>query len=162
MKIQHVISVVALSISSLTLIGCGGGSDNSNQTAPPNIIPPVVDIPDETLDHQGEMKILEAYIVQKSGFQVQSTGIVHTLLPDDTQGTPHQKFILSLPSGHTLLIAHNIELAPRVPNLREGDKVQFYGEYEWNHQGGVIHWTHKDPKQKHPDGWLKVNNVKYE
>ncbi|EEZ38985.1 hypothetical protein VDA_000130 [Photobacterium damselae subsp. damselae CIP 102761] len=40
--------------------------------------------------------------------------------------------------------------------------MQFYGEYEWNHQGGVIHWTHKDPKQKHPDGWLKVNNVKYE
>ncbi|MGR5187307.1 DUF3465 domain-containing protein [Photobacterium damselae] len=114
------------------------------------------------MDHQGEMKILQAFITQESNFQVQSSGIVHTVLPDDTQDTPHQKFLLSLPSGHTVLVAHNIELAPRVPNLLAGDTVQFYGEYEWNNKGGVIHWTHHDPKKKHIDGWLKVDGKKYE
>ena len=45
---------------------------------------------------------------------VEATGVVEKVLPDDTEGSPHQKFIVRLPTGHTVLIAHNIELAPRV------------------------------------------------
>jgi hypothetical protein len=39
-----------------------------------------------------------------------------------------------LPSGRTVLIAHNIDLAGRVDALHVGDSVQFYGE---KHNGRV-------------------------
>src|SRR5436190_23795432 len=55
------------------------------------------------------------------------------------------------------LVAHNIDLAERVELLRKGNLVEFSGEFEWNPQGGVIHWTHRDPQGRHADGWIKHN-----
>ncbi|WP_162808481.1 DUF3465 domain-containing protein, partial [Vibrio cholerae] len=99
----------------------------------------------------------QAYLSQQSDLQVQGFGQVSKVLPDDNDGSRHQKFILKLNSGQTLLVAHNIDLAPRIPNLKVGDSVEFYGEYEWNKKGGVLHWTHKDPQNRHAHGWLKHN-----
>jgi hypothetical protein len=73
--------------------------------------------------------------------QVRGAGVVERTLSDDNDGSRHQRFILRLASGQTLLVAHNIDLAPRVANLRTGDTVEFSGEYEWNEKGGVVHWT---------------------
>jgi hypothetical protein len=53
-----------------------------------------------------------------------------------------------------LLVAHNVDLAPRVRDLRGGDTVAFSGEYEWSEQGGTIHWTHRDPDRNHVAGWI--------
>ena len=83
------------------------------------------------------------------------------ILADDNKGSRHQKFLLKLPSKLTLLVAHNIDLSKKIENLKEGDEVEFYGEYEWNNKGGVLHWTHHDPRKKHEDGWLKHKNVVY-
>ncbi|EGQ8024601.1 DUF3465 domain-containing protein [Vibrio vulnificus] len=104
----------------------------------------------------------QAYQSQQSDLQVQGFGQVVKVLPDDNDGSRHQKFILKLNSGQTLLVAHNIDLAPRIPNLKVGDSVEFYGEYEWNKKGGVLHWTHKDPQNRHAHGWLKHNGQVYE
>jgi hypothetical protein len=93
---------------------------------------------------------------------VSFSGSVSRVLSDDNDGSRHQRFILSLSSGQTLLVAHNIDLAPRIAGLREGDRVRFYGEYEWNDQGGVIHWTHADPAGRHLAGWLEHEGRKYQ
>ncbi|EPE2280241.1 DUF3465 domain-containing protein [Vibrio cholerae] len=112
--------------------------------------------------HANDAVLQQAYKSQQSDIQVQGFGQVVKVLPDDNDGSKHQKFILKLNSGQTLLVAHNIDLAPRIPNLKVGGSVEFYGEYEWNKKGGVLHWTHKDPQNRHAHGWLKHNGQVYE
>ena len=104
----------------------------------------------------------QAFENRQSDLQVSGEGKVVKLLPDDTDGSRHQRFILRLASGQTLLVAHNIDLAPAIRSLRVGDTVEFFGEYEWNPQGGVIHWTHHDPANVHVSGWLKHQGKIYQ
>jgi hypothetical protein len=70
-----------------------------------------------------------------SGRQIEASGIVVRVLSDDNYGSRHQRFILKLTNDHTLLIAHDIDLAPRVSNLKFGDTVHFSGQYEDNDRG---------------------------
>ena len=112
---------------------------------------------------QSDGSVLQnAYENRVSDLQVQGEGVVVKVLPDDLKGSRHQRFLLRLDSGQTLLIAHNIDLAPRIDRLSKGDTVSFYGEYEWNEKGGVVHWTHHDPGGRHADGWLRHNGTTYE
>ncbi len=124
-----------------------------------------------TLNHQKTIdavtkddleKIQQAFARQQSDVQVESVGTVKAVLEDDNEGSRHQKFILKLNNGQTVLVAHNIDLSPRIENLQKGDTVEFYGEYEYSAQGGVIHWTHHDPNGRHVDGWLKHQGKIYQ
>lgn len=99
---------------------------------------------------------------QTSDIQVEGSGIVSKTLRDDLNGSRHQRFILRLDDNRTLLVAHNIDLAPKIESLRKGDRVSFYGEYEWNNKGGVLHWTHHDPGGRHIDGWLEHQGKRYQ
>lgn len=103
-----------------------------------------------------------AFSDQQSGIPVESEGIVVKVLPDDSDGSRHQRFLLRLASGQTLLVAHNIDIAPRVPSLESGDRVRFNGVYEWNAKGGVVHWTHRDPNGAHQAGWLEHDGERYQ
>lgn len=120
------------------------------------------DVSQQAPQGTSDSAILEAYREQRGDVQVRGGGVVVKVLPDDTRGSQHQRFLLEIPSGLTLLVAHNIDLAPRIPGLREGDRVDFYGEYEWNDKGGVIHWTHHDPGGRHVGGWLEHAGQRYE
>jgi Protein of unknown function (DUF3465) len=106
--------------------------------------------------------VAAAYERRESNVQVEGAGVVVRVLGDDNDGSRHQRFIVELPSGQTVLISHNIDLAPRVSSLAAGDRVQFYGEYEWNNKGGVVHWTHHDPAGRHPDGWVRRERETFE
>lgn len=106
--------------------------------------------------------LLQAFDQRKSKLLVQGEGRVTKVLKDDNKGSRHQRFILQVNPQQTILIAHNIDLAPRIESLSEGDVVTFSGQYEWNNKGGVVHWTHHDPQGRHPGGWLKHRGRTYE
>lgn len=82
-------------------------------------------------------------------------------LRDDLKGSRHQKFLVRVAPDITLLVAHNIDIAPRVP-VSEGDRVTLHGEYAWNSRGGVMHWTHRDLKGRRKGGWIEANGKRYE
>ena len=107
-------------------------------------------------------RVARAFRARESDVLVGGRGEVVRVLADDNDGSRHQRFILRLSSGQTLLVAHNIDLAPRLAGLKAGDEVEFFGEYEWNEQGGVLHWTHKDPRGNHPAGWLRYRGETYQ
>ena len=107
-------------------------------------------------------RIMQAFKAGIGNLPVASSGTVIRLLADDRKGDRHQRFLLALANGHTLLIAHNIDLAPRIDDLQPGDRIAFKGEYEWNAKGGVVHWTHHDPDGRHPGGWLRHKGRTYQ
>ena len=109
-----------------------------------------------------DSSIGRAFASGTSDVQVEGEGTVIRVLPDDVDGSRHQRFIVQLASGQTLLITHNIDLAPRIAGLKVGDSVGFNGEYVWNEKGGVIHWTHHDPQGRHVAGWVIHNGKRYQ
>jgi hypothetical protein len=85
---------------------------------------------------------------------------VYKNLPDDTEPPTHQRFLLKLDNGSTVLVAHNTELARRVP-IFPGNVVSIHGEYIWNEKGGVLHWTHHDPRGTIRGGYIELNGQQY-
>ena len=106
--------------------------------------------------------IQEAYRRQLSNIQVEGVGTIVKTLADDTEGSRHQRFLITIAPGHTVLIAHNIDIATRISGLEPGTDIAFFGEYEWNDKGGLVHWTHHDPQRKHVDGWLRYRGRTYQ
>ncbi len=118
------------------------------------------------IEHDKQIKPqVEVVKKSQSDTQVRGCAVVIKVLPDDTKGHKHQKMIVKLTNvspKRTVLIAHNIDLAPRVKDLTEGDKIRFYGEYEYNDRGGVVHWTHHDPAGRHQNGWIERQGKRYQ
>lgn len=112
--------------------------------------------------NDSDSEFFKAYESRTSNLQIEGSGRVVTLLSDDNDGSRHQRFIVRLNSGQTLLVAHNIDLAQRIDSLAEGDSIRFYGQYEWNEKGGVIHWTHNDPSGSHVAGWIEHKGKRYQ
>jgi Protein of unknown function (DUF3465) len=136
---------------------CVAKGTNSSSNALSIVSNGLAGSPERTTSLTGDSAISRAFANGSSDIQVEGEGTVIRLLSDDLNGSRHQRFIVQLASGQTLLIAHNIDIAPRINGLEEGDSVRFNGEYVWNEKGGVIHWTHHDPKGRHITGWIKHN-----
>jgi hypothetical protein len=122
--------------------------------------PPVPTDAPSAITTRGERLILDAFRERRSEVWVEAEGIVQRTLADDLEGSRHQRFIVQLASGHTVLVSHNIDLARRV-SLQPDDEVAFRGQYEWNVQGGVVHWTHHDPRGRLEGGWIRHQGTLY-
>lgn len=107
-------------------------------------------------------RVKDLFHAKISDVQVEDSGKVIIILPDDNYGSRHQKFLVKMATGQTLLFAHNIELAQRIANMQIGDTITFRGEYVYNPKGGIVHWTHRDPQGSHYGGWIKHNGNIYQ
>ena len=111
----------------------------------------------------GSSAIDKAFKEKKSRVWLEGTGEVERLLADDLEGDRHQRFIVRVSPQRTVLVSHNIDLADRI-RLDTGDEVAFRGRYEWNERGGVVHWTHHDPRAGRDNlsrgGWIEANGVR--
>jgi len=142
---RNYIATIILSALVWTSSGCAVSSPKNSDSAPAD-----------------DSEIGRAFRSKTSNVQVEGEGTVERILDDDTVGSRHQRFIVRLASGQTLLVVHNIDIAPRVAGLKPEDSIRFYGEYVWNAQGGLIHWTHHDPEGRHVAGWIKYKGRTYQ
>ncbi len=113
-------------------------------------------------EHDDLGTIARAYENKESGFFVSAHGFVGRILSDDINPPRHQRFIVRLTNGQTLLVTHNIDIAPRIDDLKVGDRIDFRGQYEWNEKGGLIHKTHHDPSGRLAGGWIEHSGRRYE
>ena len=116
----------------------------------------------DTSTSEGFLSVQEARQQQLRDVYIQGSGEVIRLLADDLKGSRHQRILIEEPSGKTLLVVHNIDLAPRINSIRVGDKLFYQGEYIWNEKGGLVHWTHHDPRGNEIGGWLEHMGKRYE
>ena len=108
-----------------------------------------------------DAQVIQAQANQAHKVEVLFSARVKKLLPDDTKGLPHQRFLLELSNGSTVLIAHDTKYAPSVP-IQAGDLLTVKGEYIWNKRGGVVHWTHRSDTPRHEGGFIDFQGTKYQ
>lgn len=150
-------SLIVASLTPLLLSSCRGQyGANSTTGLGPNASPA-----SSTVDGSGQQDVIAAQTAQSQKVEITVSARVYKLLPDDNQGLPHQRFLLRLNNGTTVLVAHDTRLAPHVP-LSEGDLVCIHGEYIWNNRGGVIHWTHRCLNGHHDGGWIDFKGQRYQ
>jgi len=109
-----------------------------------------------------DRKLARAFSQGRTEFFIRVKATIRASLPADYDGIRHQKFLVELSTGQTLLIAHNIDLASPVRRLRVGEKILIYGEYIWSPEGGLLHRTHDDPDFLLPHGWIRYQGRKYQ
>ena len=100
------------------------------------------------------------YDKNDDGDWIEARGQVRRLLSDGSDFERHQRFVVVVDGDQSLLIAHNLEIADRIP-LGLGDRVRFRGIYEYNDSGGVVHFTHRDPHGEEAGGWVEFRKERY-
>ena len=74
----------------------------------------------------------------------------------------HEHFRVHSDDGVDVEIADNVSIAPPCP-VEPGDRVEIRGEFVRAAAGGgpLVHWTHHDPAQTHPGGFIRLNGRLY-
>ncbi len=160
------LAALGLVLAAWSLIACRPVTDNPNRIVQQHRDSATENRPVESphgpvIQDPGTQQITQLFAARQSNVVVSATGTVERILADDLEPPRHQKFILRLANNQTVLISHNIDLAPRINNLRTGTGLSFSGEYEWNEKGGVVHWTHHDPDGHRDGGWIHYEGYLY-
>lgn len=82
------------------------------------------------------------------------------VLPDDTSGLQHQKWMVQLSNGKKVLGVYNSDMCPRVP-VKQGDHITLAGMFLMTNQGPIMHWLHHDPSGQRQDGFVELNGQRY-
>jgi len=106
-------------------------------------------------------RIVQAFNNQKSNIVVEVIGQVAAKLPDIIDDASYQQFILRLNNNHLVVVSHNTDISKPVP-VGPGSEVRIRGEYDWTPDGGLAHWTHRDPSGQREGGWIEANGTRYD
>jgi len=115
--------------------------------------------------NDGNAAIYNAWLTQHSHLEVTASGVIARDLGtrSGVSGT-HEGFLLHLSGasgrGLTVRVEANVDFTGLMP-IAAGEPVVVRGEYEFDSRGGVIHWTHRDPRGRHPDGYIQIQNKRY-
>jgi len=107
--------------------------------------------------------VCAAFSAQRSGVEVVAQGsVTHVLGVQAGRSSPHEGFLLRLDSGCAIVVRVevNTDFTGTIP-LSIGQRVLVKGDYEYYSRGGVIHWTHRDPRGRHENGYVDVNGTMY-
>ena len=104
-----------------------------------------------------------AFAGHTDGVELTITGTVDRVLSDQSGPSgPHERFVVALADvTMTVLVEHNLSIAPRVP-VAAGEAVVVHSEYIWNAQGGLVHFTHHDPDRSHEGGYILYAGKRYD
>ena len=108
--------------------------------------------------------VCDAYSYERSHVEVVASGTVTRVLGEqDGRISPHEGFLMRLDSGCavTVRVEANTDFTGTFA-LAQGQRVTAKGEYEYYPRGGVIHWTHRDPRGRHEAGFIETDGKTYE
>jgi hypothetical protein len=116
-----------------------------------------------SVDAPDDGAVCSAYNAERSGVEVVAGGAVSKVFGVRAgRESPHEGFLIRLTSGCSLIVRveTNTDFTGDIP-LHPGDRVVVKGEYEYYPRGGVIHWTHRDPRGHHANGYVDVRGTMY-
>lgn len=105
-----------------------------------------------------------AYKAGQSHVEVVASGrITRVLGVQNGRTSPHEGFLMKLDTGCNVevRVEANTDFTGTFA-LREGEPVVVKGEYEYYARGGVIHWTHRDPRYHHEAGFIEAGGSTYQ
>ncbi len=110
--------------------------------------------------------VYDAWRAGRSHGEVTASGSVVRIL--GTRVGPsgsHEGFLLHLRGaagrGLTVRIEDNVDLTGPIP-LHPGEEVEVRGEYIYDSRGGLIHYTHRDPRGRHVAGYVRAGGNLYQ
>jgi len=117
-----------------------------------------------TTQSPNDPAVCAAYSAGRSHVEVVADGTVTRVLGmAPGRVSPHEGFLLRLASGCSLVVRveANTDFTGPIP-LTAGQRVSVKGEYEYYPLGGVVHWTHRDPRARHEGGYIETSGHLYE
>jgi hypothetical protein len=127
------------------------------------------DLPGASASDSGDAALVNAVNGRRGvDFVVASNLLVVEVLPDDTSGLTHQKWVVRLSNGQLVDAVYNFDNGsptddlhcPRVP-VQKGDTIGLGGQFIWTNRGGLVHWLHYDPRGQRPSGYVELNGQRY-
>lgn len=109
----------------------------------------------------GFMTVQDAYRYHQTGMMAEVTGTVARVLMDDKDDPRHQKFIIRMTNGQSLLILHDQVSGDQVP-VKVDDTVLVRGEYQWTETGGMLRFTQRDYSPRRMHGWIEHQGRRYD
>ena len=110
--------------------------------------------------------VYDAWRSQRSHVEVTASGSVARIFGIHVGPSgAHEGFLLHLAGaegrGLTVRVEDNVDLTGPL-DLAEGQSVEVRGEYIFDPRGGIVHYTHRDPRGRHAAGYVRVGDKFYQ